>query len=108
MRNNDGGSVGLEELAMIFLVAEKTDVVRTRRIKRGHASQRQVELAPDDVTIDPTGELGKRECKCQLRSGQRCGESLFAVGRSGDDRNFRLGILRSREGTLRSVLVKRL
>ena len=50
---------------MIFLIAKKADITRSGDVERGHASQRKIELAPDDVTIDPTGELGKREGKCQ-------------------------------------------
>ena len=65
-RNDDGGRLGGEKLRVIFLIAEKTNIARRGSVQRGHSGQRQIEPAPDDVTIDPLGEPGKREGECQL------------------------------------------
>lgn len=65
---------------MIFLIAEKADITRSGDVERGHASQRKIELAPDDVTIDPTGELGKREGECQREGVLKASGLLFVAG----------------------------
>ena len=65
-RHDHRSGLGLQELTVVFLVAEKTHIARTGGIERGHAGERRIEPAPDDVSIDPTGELGKREGECQL------------------------------------------
>ena len=54
-------SLGCKKLPVVFFVAKKADIARPRGIERSHAGVRRIEPAPDDVTIDPTGELGKRE-----------------------------------------------
>ena len=55
--NNDNGCGSREELAVIFVVAKETDVLRAGSVERGHASQGEIKFAPDDVTTDPTSEF---------------------------------------------------
>ena len=64
-RHDHRRRLGLHKLAVIFLVAQKADVTGPGRVEGGHPGDRQIEPAPDDVTIDPAGELGKREGECQ-------------------------------------------
>ena len=81
-RNDDGTGLSLQKLPVILFVAEKTYIPRSGRIERRHACIRRIEPAPDDVSIDPTGELGKREGDCQL--GEVAGDySVGATGISG-------------------------
>jgi hypothetical protein len=58
-RHEDDGGLGFEELIVVFFVAEETHIVRASRVERSHSGEclRRSELAPDDVTIDPLGEL---------------------------------------------------
>ena len=43
--------------------------MRAGRIQRCHAGEGSIKPAADDVTIDQSGELGKRECESHRRKG---------------------------------------
>lgn len=103
-RHQNGCCFRKEELAVVFLVSEETHVMRSSGIERGHACQRQVEPAPDDVTIDPSGELGKCEGDGQQRMGRKILPDLLR--RSSGHWNLWLRLTFSRKGVRWGVLVE--
>ena len=102
-RHQNGRSFRDEELAVVFLVSEETDVMRPSGIKRGHSRQRQVKPAPDDVAIDPSGELGKCEGDGQQGRGRKI--LLGLLGRSWHW-NLWFRFTLSRKGVCRRVFVE--
>ena len=64
--HDDRAGLGSEKLRVVFLVTEKAHIACFSGIEGCHSGIKRIELAPDDVTIDPTGELGKREVFSQF------------------------------------------